>query len=110
MKSLDTSADEDKVSPALLRDWREIPSEAVERSEIRALLQKAIGNLPSAYREVFMLRDVQELDGMETARALGISVANVKVRLHRARTMLQKELAPQLKRAAFAQRRLWPWS
>lgn len=110
MESLDSALDGDIVSPALLRDWREIPSEAVERSEVRTLLQKAIHNLPPAYREVFLLRDVQELDGIETARALGLSIANVKVRLHRARTMLQKELAPQLKRAVPAPRRVWPWS
>ena len=109
-ESLDSAPEGDKVSPALLRDWREIPSEALERSEIRTLLQNAVHRLPPAYREVFLLRDVEELDGMETARALGLSVANVKVRLHRARTMLQKELAPQLKRATPAQRRVWPWS
>ena len=110
VESLDTAPEGGEAAPALLRDWREIPSEAVERSEIRILLQRAIRNLPPAYREVFLLRDVQELNGTETAQALGLSIANVKVRLHRARTMLQKELAPQLKRAAPAQRRLWPWS
>jgi RNA polymerase sigma-70 factor (ECF subfamily) len=50
------------------------------------------------------------LDGSETSLALGISVANVKVRLHRARTMLQKELAPQLKAVGKTRRRWDPWS
>ena len=79
------------VSPALLRDWREIPSEALERQEVSLLLQHAVTDLPSIYREVFMLRDVEELSVNESAEALGITVASVKVRLHRARIMLQKK-------------------
>ena len=53
MESLDEPPDEGgKVSPALLRDWREIPSEALERKEVRTLLQEAIGHLAPMYREV----------------------------------------------------------
>ncbi len=110
VESLDVPVDEGGVSPALLRDWREIPSEAVERKEVRELLQRAVGKLPDTYREVFLLRDVEGLDGAEAAQALGITVANVKVRLHRARTMLQKELAPQLKSVQPQKRRWLPWS
>jgi RNA polymerase sigma-70 factor (ECF subfamily) len=111
MDSLDTPPDEDQhVSPALLRDWREIPSEAVERGEIRKLLQDAIACLPDIYRQVFLLRDVEEMNINETAAALNISVPSVKVRLHRARMMLQKQLAPQLKTATQQSRRGWfPW-
>ena len=97
------------VSPALLRDWREIPSEALERQEVRLMLQDAITDLPLIYREVFLLRDVEELSVNESAEALGITVAAVKVRLHRARIMLQKKLVPQLKR--FNSKRRWfSWS
>ena len=88
------------VSPAALTDWREIPSEALERSEVRALLTAAVGALAPIYREIFMLREIDELSVNETAEVLGISVALVKVRLHRARMMLQKMLAPQLHRIA----------
>jgi len=112
MQSLDEPPDEDgAVSPALLRDWREIPSEAVEREEVRTLIKKAVETLPEIYRQVFLLRDVEELDVNETAQALSISISNVKVRLHRARMMLQKELAPQLKTVNRAPKRRWlPWS
>ncbi len=112
MQSLDEPPDEEgAVSPALLRDWREIPSEAVERQEVRMLIKKALETLPEIYRQVFLLRDVEELDVNETAQALNISISNVKVRLHRARMMLQKELAPQLKAISRAPRRSWlPWS
>ena len=112
MQSLDEPPDDDGViSPALLRDWREIPSETVEREEVRTLIKNAVETLPEIYRQVFLLRDVEELDVSETAQALSISIANVKVRLHRARIMLQKELAPQLKTINRAPKRRWlPWS
>ena len=109
MDSLDEPTDEGgSVSPALLRDWREVPSEALERKEVRELLQAAIGNLAPIYREIVLLRDVEELSIEETATALTISTASVKVRLHRARMMLQRELAPQLK-SMNPKRRWLPW-
>jgi RNA polymerase sigma-70 factor (ECF subfamily) len=110
MESLDEPVDEgSKVSPALLRDWREIPSEALERREIRMLLQDAIGHLSPIYREVLVLRDIEERSTEETAGALAISIASVKVRLHRARMQLQKELAPKLKLASPKKRRWLQW-
>jgi RNA polymerase sigma-70 factor (ECF subfamily) len=84
-------------TPALLTDWREVPLEALERKELRQCLGQAILKLPPIYREVVQLRDVEELDVQETAQVLGITAGSVKVRLHRARTMLQKELVPILK-------------
>ncbi len=112
MQSLDEPpSEEGAVSPALLRDWREIPSEAVEREEVRTLIKKAVETLPEIYRQVFLLRDVEELDVNETAQTLSISISNVKVRLHRARMMLQRELAPQLRVVNRPPKRRWlPWS
>jgi RNA polymerase sigma-70 factor, ECF subfamily len=110
MESLDEPPDDQgHTLPALLRDWKEIPSEALERKEIRLLLQRAITALPLIYREVFQLRDVEQLSVKEAAATLGISIAAVKVRLHRARMMLQKKLAPELKQVA-PKRRWWAWS
>ncbi|HUY80588.1 MAG TPA: sigma-70 family RNA polymerase sigma factor [Acidobacteriaceae bacterium] len=98
IESLDDTGDEQEHdSPAMLRDWREIPSETLERMEVRQLLQQAVASLPELYREVLVLRDIEEFSVIETAEALSISVATVKVRLHRARIMMQKSLAPQLK-------------
>jgi RNA polymerase sigma-70 factor (ECF subfamily) len=109
MDSLDdTVEDGGHVSPTILRDWREVPSEALERKEVRQMLQKAITGLPEKYREVFILRDVEEMDISETAATLGITVGNVKVRLHRARLMLQKQLSPLL-RDINSRRRWIPW-
>ena len=107
LESLD-QLDEDKgISPALLRDWRELPSEAIERDEVRNLIQQAVAQLPDVYRQVFLLRDVEELTTSETAEALNISVPSVKVRLHRARMMLQKQLAPQLRTVNRTSKRGW---
>jgi RNA polymerase sigma-70 factor (ECF subfamily) len=109
MESLDQPPEEQApVSPALLRDWREIPSQTLERKEVRLMLQQAITDLPLIYREVFLLRDVEELSVSESAETLGITVASVKVRLHRARIMLQKKLVPQLKNVN-PKRRWFPW-
>ena len=83
-------------TPAVITDWREIPLEALERKELRELLQEAIANLPELYREVLILRDVQEINIAETASILGVSEGVVKTRLLRARLMMQKVLAPQL--------------
>jgi RNA polymerase sigma-70 factor (ECF subfamily) len=98
MESLDAPQDEqEQISPALLRDWREIPSQALERMEVKQMLQQAITGLPPIYKEVLLMRDVEEMSVGESAAALGISEGAIKVRLHRARMMLQKKLAPQLK-------------
>jgi RNA polymerase sigma-70 factor (ECF subfamily) len=112
MESLDQSQDEGgTVSPALLRDWREIPSETLEREELRKLLQSAVASLPEIYRQVFLLRDVEDFNTNETASALNISIPSVKVRLHRARMMLQKQLTPQLRAVTNTPKRRWfQWS
>jgi RNA polymerase sigma-70 factor (ECF subfamily) len=83
-------------TPTVISDWREVPSEALERKELRALLQRTIQCLPEIYREVLVLRDVQDFSIAETAAALGVSEGVVKTRLLRARLMMQKELAPKL--------------
>ena len=89
-------------TPRDFADWREIPSEALERKEIRQKLAGAVAALAAKYREVFMLRDVQHLSIEETAEALGISQASVKTRLLRARLMLRDLLAPGLGGSWFA--------
>jgi len=95
---------EGDFTPAMLTDWREIPSETLERSELRATLESAVDELPPIYREVFTLRDLEELNVEETAKLLGVTSNVVKVRLHRARMLLQKRLVPLLK-SSFKPRR-----
>lgn len=80
--------------PRDFADWREIPSEALQRAELREALQKAIHSLDPKYREVFVMRDIQNLNIAETAAALQISEASVKTRLLRARLQMRDALAP----------------
>lgn len=75
-------------------DWREIPSETLQRKELREALKRALDSLPPKYREVLILRDVQHLSTQETAQALGITVGSVKTRLLRARFQMRDALAP----------------
>ena len=95
---------EGNYTPATLTDWREIPLESLERKELREALRVAVTELPDIYRQVFALRDLEEMNIEETAEALGITTGTVKVRLHRARIMLQKRLVPFLKTTAPARR------
>jgi RNA polymerase sigma-70 factor, ECF subfamily len=109
--SLNAGTDEQSgdYTPAILTSWREIPSEALERKELGAMIRAAIDELPEIYRNVVLLRDIEEMDVRETAGALGITEGAVKVRLHRARAMLQRHLAPQLGGFAPKRKSLFGW-
>jgi len=93
---VDHQDDEGNYTPRDFADWREIPSETLERNEIREQLMKALQALGHKYREVFVLRDMQHLSIEDTAKSLGISSSAVKTRLLRARLMLRDLLAPGL--------------
>jgi RNA polymerase sigma-70 factor (ECF subfamily) len=109
--SLDAGTDEQTgdYTPAILTSWREVPSDALEQKELGAVLRKAIEGLPEIYRNVVLLRDIEEMDVRGTAGVLGISEGAVKVRLHRARALLQRELAPRLKGFAPKRKGLFGW-
>ncbi len=86
--------DEGDYLPKDFADWREVPSEALERKELREALRKGLESLSQKYREVFVMRDVQHLSIQETAQVLGITVGSVKTRLLRARLQMRDALAP----------------
>jgi len=103
MEGIDDHRDEEgDYTPRDFADWREIPSEALERKEVRQKLAEALASLDRKYREVFVLRDMEQLNIQETADALGISVASVKTRLLRARLMLRDLLAGGWKQGWFS--------
>jgi RNA polymerase sigma-70 factor (ECF subfamily) len=77
-------------------DWRELPSEELERKELGEMLKRALESLPRRYREVLVLRDVQHLSTQETAQVLGVSKGCVKIRLMRARLQMRDALAPEI--------------
>ncbi|MBZ5719190.1 MAG: sigma-70 family RNA polymerase sigma factor [Acidobacteriia bacterium] len=94
--------EEGTYTPRDFADWREIPSEALQRAEVRELLLEALASLGTKYREVFVLRDIQHLSIEEVADSLGISRASVKTRLLRARLMLRDLLAPRIAEGRFS--------
>jgi RNA polymerase sigma-70 factor, ECF subfamily len=84
----------DSFYPRQFVNWRDIPSEELERKELRAALSAALACLDDVYREVFILRDVQHLSALETGRILGLSEGAVNTRLHRARLQMREHLTP----------------
>ena len=72
-------------APSLLVDFRLSPEASAARHELRTALEAAIDALPTTLRAAFLLRDVEGLSTADAAEALGVSEANLKVRLHRAR-------------------------
>ena len=82
--------------PEYIADWRQSPEELVQRNEIQRLLDDALAKLDEKHRLVFLLRDVEGLSVKETAEALGLSEANTKVRLLRARLQLREQLTRTL--------------
>jgi RNA polymerase sigma-70 factor (ECF subfamily) len=100
-RNLYESVDEERIEaedgefmPHQFADWRDVPSEAYEKTEIKTVVLKAMERLPGKYREVFLLRDVEHLSVEETAKILGVSTAAVKTQLHRARLQMREQLAP----------------
>ena len=77
--------------------WRKNALEGLERDELRVLMHEKIQVLPESYRNVLLLRDIEELDTQETAELMGISDGAVKTRLHRARLALRELLEPHLR-------------
>lgn len=80
----------------VLADWSRTPEEQMLSAETRAVLNRAIDELPDHYRAVLVLRDVEGLSNEEVAEALGESVPTVKSRLHRARMALREQLTRHL--------------
>ena len=78
------------------------PESNASQSELRSILEKAVLALPDGYRAVVMLRDIEDMSTADTAEALSLSEANVKVRLHRAHELLRDELL-NMTRSANAQ-------
>jgi RNA polymerase sigma-70 factor (ECF subfamily) len=72
------------------------PEREAARAEARRLLERAVDDLPEAFRVVFVLREVQELTVEETAAELDLKPETVKTRLHRARRLLREALDARL--------------
>ena len=76
------------------------PEEQALNEETHRLIEEAVGRLPEMYRDVFVLADIEGLPNAEIAGMLGLSLAAVKSRLHRARMLMRKALAPHFEEVA----------
>jgi RNA polymerase sigma-70 factor (ECF subfamily) len=79
-----------------VRRWAAPPDDQVLTQEWRQLIEQAIAGLPQKYRDVFVFADVEELPNAEIGQLLGLSLAAVKSRLHRARLALREALGHHL--------------
>jgi RNA polymerase sigma-70 factor (ECF subfamily) len=77
-----------------LRRWNVTPDEPVLAAEQAQVIENAISTLPEPFRDVYILADVEGLPNAEIGDMLGLSVAAVKSRLHRARLRMRDALAP----------------
>ena len=77
-----------------VRPWGDQALDRLTRTETCAQVRACIDELPEPYREVLLLRDIEELDTEQTAQHLGINPGAVKTRLHRARQALRTLLEP----------------
>jgi RNA polymerase sigma-70 factor (ECF subfamily) len=80
--------------PRQVRAWQGNPEQCHSKMEIRQLVEAGILALPTKFRVVVMLRDIEQLSTDEVARQLGLSVPAVKTRLLRGRLMLREWLSP----------------
>lgn len=90
-------ADEDEGGVMASRDvadWSYSPSRLLEQKELRAMIEKAVDNLPADYKVVLVLRDQQDLSYNEIADVTGLTLEAVKTRLNRARHMVRQRVEP----------------
>jgi RNA polymerase sigma-70 factor (ECF subfamily) len=95
-KQLPTVSIEDqdeRETPVNIADWTPGPAEQLMTQELQHEMDEAIEALPPEFRQVFILRDIEERSNAEVAEILDLSVAAVKSRLHRARLKVRNRLA-----------------
>lgn len=111
---VDDGDDARSFRPKSFADWRDLPSEKLDREELRKAVREAVEKLPEKYRVIYILADAQSLDYEEIAATLEISMAAVKTRVHRARMKLQEHLTPAFRPSMSDHLRLMkgmnPWS
>ena len=91
-ESLDSILDLDTHLMSEATSSNENPERQAYDHELRTVLERAVESLPEIYRIVFVLRTVEGMSVAETAAALDIGEETVKTRLHRARSLLRKDL------------------
>ena len=80
-----------------IADCSGLPDRQILQSEMKHVLEQAIGALPENYKSVILMRDVEELSTLETAQILDLTEDVVKTRLHRARLAVRQKLDEYLR-------------
>jgi RNA polymerase sigma-70 factor (ECF subfamily) len=83
-----------------VKPWSVAPDQPMLDAEQQRLIENAVADLPEAYRDVYVLADVEQAPNSEIAEMLNLSVPAVKSRLHRARVMMRNALSPHFEEAA----------
>jgi len=91
--SIDAPASDGSDSPVEIPDPKYTPERMMRERELRDALKTAVDGLPTDYRSVVVLRDLEGLSNEEVSKVLNLSVAAVKSRLHRGRLVLRTKLA-----------------
>ena len=91
---LDDAGDKSEFSAIQVRAWNADPEQLYSQAERRMIVESGLMELPSKYRVVLVMRDIEQLSTEETATALGLGIPALKARLFRARSMLRGTLSP----------------
>lgn len=83
-----------------IQDINKNPDNIILQEELKGILENAIEQLPSEYRVIFLLREIEGLNNQDIANSLDITTNNVKVKLHRAKNFLKKELLKSASKAS----------
>ena len=89
---IDSIEDSDEATMKFLKSSAPSPEEDALASSVSMMLEGAVDSLPETYRSVFMLREIEGLSTAETAESLELSEEAVKVRLHRGRALIRREI------------------
>ena len=100
LESLDDGGEDEEFRPRQIRAWTDNPEQVYAKTEMRALVENGVRSLPTKYRVVLVLRDLEQLSTEEAAAALGLGIPALKARLIRGRLMLREALSPHFAEGA----------
>jgi RNA polymerase sigma-70 factor (ECF subfamily) len=89
---LEVAVGDDESPVAELRSALPDPEQDASRHEVKRLIEEAVDHLPDTFREVFVLREIEQMSQAETAECLELKEETVKTRLHRARRQIESHL------------------
>lgn len=106
LEPLEVTMGDDEGRVVELRSSLPDPEQNASQHELRHLIEEAVDHLPDIFREVFVMREIEQMTQAETAECLGLGEGTVKTRLHRARRQIEGHL---LARAGQGLRTAYPF-